>query len=300
MLDQDTFGSYLEAVTISAKRARTILMLIATASILALTALWNIIPTSWLSGEIKLARYAHANNAYDPATPPPPDKNDAAVFNRARLYCKNTGLVPRTLSTNTAARSAELMEIRERLQAKIDELRKTQREKFNFVTIPFFGVTFDVNDLGLTSGIAFSVLLMMYRYSRARELANLRLAFAAAKRTKEPSACYDLLSMNQVFDIPPAEDNQRPVIWRVPPRILDIMPIIAQILILYADYRSKGIAFIISPINAYISLGTNIALLLINTALTASCLLIARTVDAEWAREFKKWKQKQESETISE
>src|SRR5712664_4108298 len=75
------------------------------------------------------------------------------------------------------------------------------------VRVPFFGVAFDVNDLGLLVGIGFVTILLLLRFSIRSEIISLRISFKSVRAmSKEPREMlerfYDLLAMRQVFTMP--------------------------------------------------------------------------------------------------
>jgi hypothetical protein len=75
------------------------------------------------------------------------------------------------------------------------------------VRVPFFGVAFDVNDLGLLVGIGFVTILLLLRFSIRSEIISLRISFKSVRAmSKEPREMlerfYDLLAMRQVFTLP--------------------------------------------------------------------------------------------------
>jgi len=75
------------------------------------------------------------------------------------------------------------------------------------VRVPFFGVAFDVNDLGLLVGIGFVVILLLLRFSLGSEIVGLRISFKnVTALSQEPGELlerfYELLAMRQVFTLP--------------------------------------------------------------------------------------------------
>jgi hypothetical protein len=73
------------------------------------------------------------------------------------------------------------------------------------IDVPFLGLSFDVNSLCLISGIAFSIIYFLLFYSLWRERKNLTLIFAISDLSK--IQLYQLVSMRQVFTIPPSVDE---------------------------------------------------------------------------------------------
>lgn len=94
------------------------------------------------------------------------------------------------------------------LQETVKDLENANTEMVNLIHIPAFGVSFDINDLGILSGVTFMVILIWLRVSLESELHSMRLTFAWAKREsvekatapKESSglaAAYQLLGTHQ-------------------------------------------------------------------------------------------------------
>jgi hypothetical protein len=83
-------------------------------------------------------------------------------------------------------------------------------EKVKSFTIPVFGVTVDINHLGLLSGLSFFMLGMVQAFFLRREIENLRYAFQAAEEFQTAGnagslrSYYELLASHHVFTIPPA------------------------------------------------------------------------------------------------
>jgi hypothetical protein len=72
------------------------------------------------------------------------------------------------------------------------------------------GVRFQPNDVGLIGGFALFVMLMVLRFSLARESANLGLIVERAARMKQVGTMYDILSMGPVLSVPPTRSRSLP------------------------------------------------------------------------------------------
>lgn len=82
-------------------------------------------------------------------------------------------------------------------------------ENIRFIKIPFFGIAFDVNDLGTIGGLGLLTILLMFRFSLSREIKNLRYAFKKARKNGELDAFYHALAMNQVLTVPEMKNLKR-------------------------------------------------------------------------------------------
>ena len=85
-------------------------------------------------------------------------------------------------------------------------------ENTYLIKVPFFGVAFDINDLGVIGGLSLIVILLMLRLNLRNFIVCLRIGFAAA--SSDPRLhqnFYDILAGRQLFAFPEVGDpNQRP------------------------------------------------------------------------------------------
>jgi hypothetical protein len=82
-------------------------------------------------------------------------------------------------------------------------LVNTYIENVRYVRIPFFGIAFDVNDLGIIGGGGLLTILVMYLFCLSRELKNLQYSFGqAAESNGKLYRFYHALAMNQVLTMP--------------------------------------------------------------------------------------------------
>jgi hypothetical protein len=117
------------------------------------------------------------------------------------------------------------------------------------IRIPFFGITVDVNDLGVLGGIGFLLILSCYRFFLHREIANLRISFTVARIKPEGSdqdslaSFYSLLAMRQVFTIPEGGHERRSNFLRYLPRLLTWIPTTLLFCVALHDLQTSWIGF---------------------------------------------------------
>jgi hypothetical protein len=201
---------YIEGVTSASDRVRFVLIVMITASILSFSAFWNSRASGWVSQRLHLAKVGLQLCA--------PAPNGLQTFGDAdgpqfRDNARISKLPPEDVKLVGLAQS--FYERRhyhscDNLRNAVREFDKTESENIEFIHVPFFGFGFDVNDLGMFSGIAFVVMLMWLRLSMESELRCVQVAFTQAKldtethhngSVKHPalSETYRLLGMYQVF-----------------------------------------------------------------------------------------------------
>ena len=150
------------------------------------------------------------------------------------------------------------------LMAYIEHLTELRLEHVFFVDIPFLGITFDVNDLGVFAGFAFVVLLLMVRISHAREVSNVVLTFDFARACSNQALrdTYEHLSMFQIFTLPrpplarskaggSKEDRwqgteRRHTTWRYVPVLPFFLPLLVQAWIVAYNQQTIPYAAMVS------------------------------------------------------
>lgn len=163
------------------------------------------------------------------------------------------------------------------------------------IKVPFFGITFDVNDLGLLSGFAFLILLILFRFSLMREYENTYLAFEAVEDDKEILVpFYNLLSMRQVLTIPPilkpipGMQHREGFRWAtIIPKILSFLPFGTLTVVVINDFLTQNIGDILSSGHTLFLYIASVALGVLVLVTTVSCLRVWINIDNEW---HKRWK----------
>lgn len=122
-------------------------------------------------------------------------------------------------------------------RVKYESFVRSKNENYAVVRLPILGIAFDVNNLAIVSGFTLCFLLIVLRFTVNREYLNLRIAFDAIKarytddadladfdkfipnnidsamksewlrqiNRKRREHHYNYLSMNEVFNMPPAK-----------------------------------------------------------------------------------------------
>ena len=88
----------------------------------------------------------------------------------------------------------------------LQESIKAYVENAYLIRVPFFGVAFDINDLGAIGGLSLIVILLMLRLNLRNFIVSLRIGFKAARKARLYEDFYDILAGRQLFAFPPVED----------------------------------------------------------------------------------------------
>lgn len=109
-------------------------------------------------------------------------------------------------------------------------------ENVRFVRVPFFGIAFDVNDLGMIGGIGLITILLLMRYSLSREIKNLKFSFREAAQHNQLAHFYHALAMRMVFTVPQMKDESVNRTLAMAPKFICILPAIVFSLVVLYDY----------------------------------------------------------------
>ena len=236
---------YVETYRQSTERVRWVVFVLMVLSVVVLLMQWNTWKMSWLHYRMsKLVSVADAAKQL-------PDESDAAFAHRADRAVASSTLKDR-FRTN-----ADLVATR-------DAYRSAVVERLMLFEIPGIGVTLDINDLGLFSGLAFSLLLLLLVFALMREYENLYMALFKVRHLHDmnlPGAddvnqhiqhvggdsianfLYHALAMSQVFSAPPTLAVWRPsLLKRWAPNFVFLFPAAIQSFVIYTNFATLDIA----------------------------------------------------------
>jgi hypothetical protein len=247
---------FIDATVGSARRTRTLMTILVVACVLAFAGFLNSLPSSWMLQRIQVAG--------DPASP----------YVAGKLGIEPTADDPR-------------------YQALHGALVRSWVDNAMSIDVPFFGVAFDINDLGLLGGISFVTILLLMRFSLRTEISSLRLAFKAAAQdaqgdSRQLERFYDLLAAQQVFTLPHIGVEpigwvaRRPWILRVMPKLTCFLPLAVYSLVAVNDYLSQDVANAINPLHTRILLVYTGVLWGLIAVLSTWCYMRLMEIDRIW------------------
>jgi hypothetical protein len=110
------------------------------------------------------------------------------------------------------------------------------------VSVPFLGITLDVNDLSVLSAMSFLLLFCLLLFNMRREKENLSMLFDSVN-DQDLQPVYHVLSMTQVFTIPPARRPRHgrfsvymQATRRWSARLLLFTPLLVECFVLWNNY----------------------------------------------------------------
>jgi hypothetical protein len=270
MPEANDIHDYVEASWASSNRARFILIVVITASVLVFTAFWNSHQRSWLNKRLHLARVAAIGcpSKWSDQVKNALPKEDQDVYWQSRDF-------------------ADVRHISncEHLADLAKQLEEIQSREVNLIRVPFFGVVLDVNDLGSLGGFAFVIILLWFRFSIARELSNLKLTFDVA-RAQSPDIllrCYELLAMRQVLTVPIVRGQPVRQFWGGLPLVLYVLPFGVQAAVFVNDLFTWDWGFSVSHANTVALLVIGGICLVLIAILTYLCFELSRDIGKLWA-----------------
>ncbi len=214
-------------------------------AVLTFGAWWNSNPNNWLDHRIRLYQLALESSASSPG--------------------------------QVLLRYYSVEELKHRL-AYLQELQ-LKRSLFH---APVVDLDFDINDLGVISGMTFLVLMSWLRMCLMREELCLRMAFARASTSGRLRPFYELATIGQI----PLVLRRKGVsfFWKVVPAMTYALPLLVQTNLTFTDFRSYGARTLLYSARtsqaALVSIFSTVGLLV----LTVSCVMGARRVDLLWLK----------------
>ena len=199
---------YVEASHDAAKRTRTVTIILVVACVLISIGWYNSFQWSWTRYRVRQAFDLGDVSIYkilNPTNPPTNNNDPEAMLYRTQLQ-----------------------------YATVNEYVQNVR----FVRIPFFGIAFDVNDLGTIGGLALLTIFLLLRYSLSREIKNLNVSFEESVLHNRLCAFYHALAMRQLFTVPHMKGETRN--WKLArlPEFVAITPAIIFSLGVAYDFYS--------------------------------------------------------------
>ena len=213
------FQDYLDAAGDAAKRTRTVTIVLVVASVLAFVGLLNSLPDGWIVERLKtLSKAGVALNK-------PPDTIMDTEDTRSIAYLEEKiGPKPPRYKDDEDKKNNIETEQYKQYKDQYKELYiamvRIYADNTFTIRVPFFGIGFDINYLGLLSGLGFVIILILFRFSITRELDNLKLSFEVAKKRTSLWEFYHLLAMRQVLTIPPVETERESKFWAFIPKVI--------------------------------------------------------------------------------
>lgn len=306
----DELDRLIEAAASAGNRSRTVIIFLVFASVVAFSAAWSARDGSWVESRLDLARLA-LNEVTAPANTQPGAATETPVATTPGVA--TTPAVATTaisVSVGPEIPAAPLQDagddLRNRrreearqwaksrgfdtnpegLKAFISSLEGARTEHLVIFRMPIFGVSFDMNDLGVISGVSFLILLGMLAFHLLRERRAIAVVFREARARGRLEYSYDLLSMSQVLSVPHSLRPGAPsyALLRLFVALPMGLPLIVHCLVFWFDLIWFPKVVRINSHLATSVLAFEVAMLALIGLITSICFWLAVTIDSTWDR----------------
>jgi hypothetical protein len=289
---------YLRAFAKSSSRVRYVIIAIAVTSILIFVGFINSREGGWTNNRLRLAHIA-----LDSLFPEPHSEAEAAEPDSEDKAAASLTLSSPSYDERSRQRALDWVQRRNlysrpALEHRMEELERAQIDNVIIMRMPVLGLAFDVNDLGMFSGIALSVLLIMLTFSIARYRENLFLSLWKAKEIcrqegrqdagdSKANLLYHSLAMTQVFSSPLTLARwRRGRISQLVTICTFMIPLPVQLLIFCHDFSTMNLGSLFSnSLTAFSMIAQAVSILVVVT-LCVVCLVYARANERQWRKAF--------------
>jgi len=278
--------TYIDIFKTSSNRVRYLILILTIASVLVFTGIMNSRRGGWLNQRVVLARVALRHEVWkDPkdrkAQVPGFIQDSVNQVRAAGEWAKRY-----SLDSDCA------------IQKRLEEMEKSHIQNALVMKMPILGLSFDVNDLGTFSGIAFVVLMLLLLTSLSHQHQNLILCLwrvrgicdnekGLDKQDSRANLLYHGLAMTQVLAHPPTLARWRRGAVRHLPKLFFLPPVSTQLLT--ASYDSMTFDFgqqLRGSFWAWAGLGWEWIAFLVVLTFALICGLYSQASNARWENTF--------------
>jgi hypothetical protein len=285
------FEDYLEAAGDAAKRTRTVILVLVVASVLTFVGLLNSLSDTWMAKRVQTLSKAGI------ALTKPPDALDEDDNKALGYLQEKIGLAPSKY--REGKETDEYKEYKKHYDELYIGMVRAYVENTFTIRVPFFGIAFDINYLGLLGGLGFVIILVLFRFTITRELDNLKLSFEEAQARTQLWQFYHLLAMRQVLTTPPMKQKKRSKFMQFIPKMICFLPLIVHAIVTANDFSTSRI--IGEKISEALTKGIlyeDSFFLVSIIILTIACYRRWKRIDVVWNEYWIKAKEEVESKTM--
>ena len=258
------------------KNLRFQILILGIAAIMAFCGAWNSFKFGWFQSRVYV--YQDTMKWYDNLNSGNPPSN---LTNEETKHFKKCLEV---FNINKPSKSI--------IESELINYQQARTENIVLIKIPFLGICFDINDLGLFCGICFTLLyyLIFYTLLQRHYLINSTLVLIKTiKDVKERRNAYFVLLTNQILSMEKL-DLRGYSILRLTPRLFYIIPVLVYIGILFYDLFTIDVALTQwqSPFKGYFSLAVGFIFLSLISVLACLCWIRANKTIELWKSQIPK------------
>jgi hypothetical protein len=304
---------YIRALEVASGRIRFGLAALAVTCIVVFGAIFSESPRGWLNSRVKIAQVALDNRIWERQAV---DRittclRREAMIRDAHMPLQAAGAarravwhasgfkddcetVERSLNWATVARMSSERALSDRLK----EYQRLQLDNIVVMKMPFWGISYDINDLGRLSGIAFMLLMIVLTFSVIRQHETVYLSLWRVRRlcyeyqgynqgTSAANLLYHALAMTQVFSKPPTLAR-----WRRsrPVNLLAKAPFWLPLLnlqqLIKHDWETRALGDLLNPDRTTRTLLWELTAFVVVLICSLVCFRYLKAEDSLWERTF--------------
>jgi hypothetical protein len=311
----DLTARALEKTQAASDRVRWVMLVMQVACIIVFMAAWHEMPNGWTFGRVTTAQAAlwwldcgtmdhselsNSNNLSEEPEVVTQRHDHCHIVDEITSYSAPSSSCPPdyTRSPQHPYCDSELQHARQWLGTRgfspneardlLKDLLASSIERIINVSVPFLGISFDINDLSVLSAVTFIFLLTLLLFNTRREAENLSALFDGLTG-QELKDVYKILSMTQVFTIPPKlmPNSSDPFgvtegIWRWLARLLLLTPLIVESVVLWCDFHTIPAAVALSSRLAEFAVRAGPGCFLLMILPTVLCVRGSMSVGHQW------------------
>jgi hypothetical protein len=270
----DTIKLSLQYAKEASERVRKIVVLLTVASIVTFIACWNQYEKGWTAHRLETAQQALHYLCDEAKIAGKTDEPDGEC---------TYGYEKKELTKAEIVRSKGFLQewqfTRKQLTRHIQDLQDQYVSGVLKINVPFFGLTSDINDLGILSGIALVTLAGLFLFSISREGQNVKQLFDLSREQQELPRVLRLFAMTQVFTIPPW--NREPGATRVTGFIHSLPIITYSLVVSYDAWQTLSRPYYREPID-WLTLTFEGCAFVALAAIRFVVMRITRGLDRQW------------------
>lgn len=203
-------------------------------------------------------------------------------------YDPQSGFINKKLSTNE---NPDFLKEGPNGKKPVDEFReeyqksvvKSYVDNTYFIRAPFFGIAFDINDMGLIGGTSLIAVLVLLRFCLSREIRNLEFSFEEATQHEKLYQFYHALAMHQVFTVPSMRAIPTRKLLKVAPKLVYALPVAVYLFGAFYDYYTVFVLKLFSFRDNWTLLTLEAAFSVLILWLCWRCRNRQRDIDSLWA-----------------
>ena len=274
--DNSIYLEMLNRLTVTNRIVRLIVVVLVMTSIFLFVGFWNSVEFGWIESRITILEKQLNWVSYLDGNTRPEDlsSEESILFDKCQEYYDTK------------------CHTKETLIAELNNYRAAKINNVIFFKIPFLGITFDINDLGMIGGLSLTIIYFLLLYSFINKHNQLEVIFKKLDKienTHFKENAYYLIAMDQVLTIP-RDSIKEGKNLRKAPRLLYIIPIVVFVFVLTYDLYtfSVGVYKLNSMAKTIIGYIVSSVFLVIMTFELVYCLHIIIKTDKLWNQNFPK------------